>query len=179
MIAGFESCQTWVGQPSGEMEILAEHDGLVTNAEVLEHIRARQAARAAAVESATAAVAAAAAVGGAVDETADGNDGKHERKKATDRSMIERDWIEKKIVGYIDSVPCVPKTASARLLAALDEDETLKQLEEGERLQMLNLRTKLAVEVHLVVEDCSERLTDDDTDRLLNLVAESCAAEEQ
>jgi hypothetical protein len=138
------------------MEILSEHDGLVTNGEVLAHIQARQEARVGSTEK---------DAGGAGVDDKSGEVGGRKKKCG------DRDWMEERLGSFLASVPCVPAESAAQLIASIDADETLAQLEEGERLQILNLRIKGAVEVHLVVEDCSERLTDDDTDRLLGLVA--------
>ena len=144
------------------MEILSEHDGLVTNGEVLAHMQARQQARVGSTEK---------DAGGAGADDSAGADDKGGEGGGRKKKCGDRDWMEERLGSYLASVPCVPAESAVQLIASIDADETLAQLEEGERLQILNLRIKGAVEVHLVVEDCSERLTDDDADRLLGLVA--------
>mmetsp|Transcript_71228 Transcript_71228/g.225122 ORF Transcript_71228/g.225122 Transcript_71228/m.225122 type:complete len:140 (+) Transcript_71228:91-510(+) len=56
----------------------------------------------------------------------------------------------------------------------LDAIEVL-QLTKAEKLQLINLRPTSAVEVHLVVEDCEERLKPEQVDNLIELVSEHLA----
>ena len=135
------------------MEIVAEHDGLLTNLEVLDHLRKRQQHR---LEHQPAAP---------KDGAADG---------AVPRDSSDRDWIEEKITQYLtadEDAPAAsltPETAQ-HILAQLESDSAGSQLKDAERLQLLNLRPKQPVEVYLVVEEAEERLTEDDAERLIRL----------
>ena len=135
------------------MEIVVEHDGLLTNIEVLDHLRKRQQHRQ--VHQPTA------STDGAVDGV-------------VPRDSSDRDWIEQKITEYLtadEEAPVgsmTPETAQ-HILTQLETDSAGSQLKDAERLQLLNLRPKQPVEVYLVVEEAEERLTEDDAERLIQL----------
>ena len=136
------------------MEIVVEHDGLLTNIEVLDHLRKRQQHRQ--VHQPTA------STDGAVDGV-------------VPRDSSDRDWIEQKITEYLTvdeegpAASMTPETAQ-HILAQLETDSAGSQLKDAERLQLLNLRPKQPVEVYLVVEEAEERLTEDDAERLIQLI---------
>eukprot|EP00937_MAST-01D_sp_MAST-1D-sp2_P001188 g1188.t1 len=146
------------------MEILAEHDGLVTNAEALEHIRERQRQRQREQQE-------------QLQRDAAG-EGLQAQPAAT-LDVGDRDWIEQRVTEFLtnrgDYGSGTPSLATVqRILTELNSDPTFAQLEDAEKLQLANLGRPEEVEVHLVVEECEERLTEEDTGRLVDILRHAC-----
>ncbi|GAQ86120.1 DNA-directed RNA polymerase II subunit 4 [Klebsormidium nitens] len=78
---------------------------------------------------------------------------------------------EQKVHDYLVHSPAGTQTRKSiqTFTEAIKELELLK----AEKLQMVNLRPSIPVEVHLVVEDCDERLTTDAVEALIATVDET------
>ncbi|KAL2630672.1 hypothetical protein R1flu_015358 [Riccia fluitans] len=76
--------------------------------------------------------------------------------------------VEYKVYEYLIETPAGTQTREA-IQEFVKEAKTFK-LMEAERLQSVNLRPATAVEVHLIVEDCDERLSSEAVDALIETV---------
>eukprot|EP00898_Chlorokybus_atmophyticus_P002966 jgi/Chlat1/3670/Chrsp24S03857 len=76
---------------------------------------------------------------------------------------------EAKIIEYLQQTPAGTQSRSdvASVLSAV---EATYGLTKAEKLQVANLRPSTAVEVHLVVEDCEERLKPEQVDALIDTI---------
>lgn len=75
---------------------------------------------------------------------------------------------ECKVYGYLAQTPAGTQTRDA--LQNFIEQIDKYKLTKGERLQATNLRPSSAVEVHLIVEDCEERMSADLVEQFLETV---------
>jgi len=76
--------------------------------------------------------------------------------------------IEFEVRNYLNQMPAGVQT-TPQVTAALT---ALKKhpLTKAERLQMINLRPTSAVEMHLVVEECEERFTEEQLDNIIQTI---------
>ncbi|KAG0230368.1 hypothetical protein BGX31_005865 [Mortierella sp. GBA43] len=79
--------------------------------------------------------------------------------------------IEFEVQKYLGASPC--SSQSAEQIAALKKALTGYELVKVELLQILNLRPKSRVELFLVIEECEERFSLDDCDKILEIIAET------
>lgn len=75
---------------------------------------------------------------------------------------------ECKVYEYLKQTPA--STQSLESVSAFIEESSVFPITRAERLQAINLRPISAVEVHLVVEDCEERLTAENIESLIEIV---------
>eukprot|EP00271_Cylindrocystis_brebissonii_P001860 TRINITY_DN12171_c0_g2_i1.p1 TRINITY_DN12171_c0_g2~~TRINITY_DN12171_c0_g2_i1.p1 ORF type:complete len:152 (-),score=47.94 TRINITY_DN12171_c0_g2_i1:261-716(-) len=83
-------------------------------------------------------------------------------------SMTGAKKSECEVFKYLSDLPAVTQTYEA-IADFISEAKPFK-LTKAELLQAINLRASTAVEVHLVVEDCDERLTPEAVDSLIAIV---------
>ncbi|KAL0074685.1 HRDC-like protein [Phycomyces blakesleeanus] len=76
--------------------------------------------------------------------------------------------IQFEVTEYLKTSPCSTQTP-AQLKDFLDALKPFK-LTRAERLQILNLRPKSAVEIYLIIEECEERFSEDDLENMLNII---------
>lgn len=77
---------------------------------------------------------------------------------------------EMKVYGYLETTAAGQQTRE-NIVAFFKATEQYK-LTKAEQLQASNLRPASAVEVHLIVEDCDERLSSDVVDQFLGTIEE-------
>lgn len=77
---------------------------------------------------------------------------------------------EMKVYDYLEKTPAGSQTRE-NIVAFFKATEQYK-LTKAEYLQVSNLRPASAVEVHLIVEDCDERLSSDAVDQFLGAIEE-------
>ncbi|BBN09687.1 DNA-directed RNA polymerase III subunit RPC9 [Marchantia polymorpha subsp. ruderalis] len=75
---------------------------------------------------------------------------------------------EYKVYEFLVDTPAGTQTRAA--LEEFVKEVKVFKLTEAERLQSVNLRPATAVEVHLIVEDCDERLSGEQVDSLIETV---------
>ncbi|KAI8074092.1 RNA polymerase II [Gongronella butleri] len=93
---------------------------------------------------------------------------KHMEKHAQIEYPERLRTIQFELAGYLEKTPASTQTPEniKQLLDALVEfDLTL-----GEKLHIINHRPISAVEVYLLIEECEERLSEEDTQRLVEIV---------
>ena len=81
--------------------------------------------------------------------------------------------IADQVLGYLDETPCAEQTRdSIRSFMAAVERFNLTR---AEQLTLANTQPQTLVEIHLIVEECEERLTPAQTGELLELCKVLCA----
>ncbi|KAM3574232.1 hypothetical protein VYU27_003797 [Nannochloropsis oceanica] len=165
------------------MEILSTNDGLLTDLDAYQLIKERMSKRAAEKKE----------KGKKAEKGAGGRS-----QKALTKN---RDWIEKEIIRQLSELPAGGETEEGvkSFLTALQEftvscppsipppssvppftsiPTTITTTTSpspiftlAETLQLINLRPVAPVEVHLIIEECVERLSDEEVERLCELVA--------
>lgn len=99
------------------------------------------------------------------------------------RLFQHRDWIQSKVVAYLQSTPCkkLDDTRHQELQKTLQSQKRMRAengssklsgfgLTEAEAVQVLNLAPTEPVEIHLVVEELQNRLDEEQQNHLLQLV---------
>ena len=95
-----------------------------------------------------------------------------------------RDWIESKVIEYLQSTPCTRLDSTRRdeLQSLLQSRKKIKKadgdvgsitgfdLTEAESLQILNFMPMEPVEIHLMVHDLHSRMSENEQDALLELI---------
>lgn len=81
-----------------------------------------------------------------------------------------RNWIDHKVVQYCEATGQLQQVDELKgyisAVQALDFN-----LSQEEMIQLLNLRPKQPVDIFLIVNDCSERFSDDQVDELLQALS--------
>eukprot|EP00164_Ancoracysta_twista_P007444 GFYU01010567.1.p1 GENE.GFYU01010567.1~~GFYU01010567.1.p1 ORF type:complete len:168 (+),score=36.80 GFYU01010567.1:58-561(+) len=74
------------------------------------------------------------------------------------------------VIKYLKSTPAKAQTLEEadKLLAKIERFKLTK----AEKLQLFNVRPTTLVEIHLIVEECEERMTEEETQDLLELIYE-------
>jgi len=91
------------------------------------------------------------------------------------RSLQDVELISDQTLGYLDKSPCALQSRES--IGAFIESLSAFKLTRAEELMLINARPRSLVEVHLIVEECEERLTGEETQQLLDLCALLDAAE--
>lgn len=99
------------------------------------------------------------------------------------RQFQHRDWIQSKVVEYLQSTPCrkLDDTRHKDLQKTLQSQKRIRAengssklsgfgLTEAEAVQVLNLAPTEPVEIHLVVEELQNRLDEEQQNHLLQFV---------
>lgn len=74
-------------------------------------------------------------------------------------------------VKYLEKTPC--KEQSDEIVAKFIKSLEPFNLTKGEKLQLLNHRPTTAVEIQLIIEESEERLSEEQTEQILNIIAET------
>ncbi|RUP45639.1 HRDC-like protein [Jimgerdemannia flammicorona] len=84
--------------------------------------------------------------------------------------------VQFEVTGYLEKGPCSTQTPEQieAFLTALDHWKLTK----AEKLQILNLRTKSMVELHLIIEECEERFTEEQLEELLQIVQQTLSRDD-
>ena len=123
-------------------------------------------------------------------------DGDQEKRVKGDPKLRHRDFIEEKVLEYLQTTPCVNADIKQmpELISKLMGDKSSTnspnkgeeirncrkrgeandgyKLLDAEILQVLNLMPKEKVEAHLMIEQLETRMDDDRQDQLLQLISE-------
>eukprot|EP00908_Phaeocystis_cordata_P023969 Transcript_6435.p2 GENE.Transcript_6435~~Transcript_6435.p2 ORF type:complete len:174 (-),score=62.09 Transcript_6435:430-894(-) len=82
--------------------------------------------------------------------------------------------INDDVVAYLEETSCAKQTAES--IAAFMKACEPFRLKRAEVLNLINEQPQTLVEIHLIVEECEERLSQDQTQQLLDTVAVLVAA---
>ncbi|RKP06630.1 RNA polymerase II, partial [Thamnocephalis sphaerospora] len=87
---------------------------------------------------------------------------------ASNRTAENVKTVEFETLSYLNDSPCATQTPEqvAELMSALSQFALTK----AERLQILNLRPRQAVEIHMLIEECDERFEMNTLEAMLELV---------
>lgn len=87
-----------------------------------------------------------------------------QRSRRVKKQSQQQVALEAAIVKYLKTTPCATQTEDnvRNALTSLKEF----RLTPAERMSLINLRATKLVEIHLIVEECDERMTHDQTLRL-------------
>ncbi|KAJ2740752.1 hypothetical protein H4S06_006033 [Coemansia sp. BCRC 34490] len=77
---------------------------------------------------------------------------------------------------YLNDSPCV--TQSSEQISQIKELLLAYDLTKAEVLQIINLRPKTPVELHLIIEECGERFTIEGLDELIELILSALPQDE-
>ncbi|SAM07320.1 hypothetical protein [Absidia glauca] len=77
--------------------------------------------------------------------------------------------IQFELVEYIKGTPT--STQSEDQVKAFLQQIDRYSLTLGEKVQVLNLRPKSAVEIYLLIEECEERFSEEDLDNILSIIS--------
>ena len=85
------------------------------------------------------------------------------------RSLQDVEVITEQATGYLDKAACAAQSREgiARFVEALQRF----QLTRAEELMLINSRPRSLVELHLIVEECEERMQEEEMQELLSLCA--------
>lgn len=83
-----------------------------------------------------------------------------------------RNWIDHKVVQYCEKTNQT-STAEAEQKCLKELQDLKFYLSKEELVQILNLKPKQHVDIYLIVEDCSDRFTDEQLDQMLQIVNET------
>merc|ERR1711892_47814 len=96
--------------------------------------------------------------------------GERSKIKERQRKNVALDTIIYEVNHCMQELPCRSQTPDA-IKDFLDQCRAYG-LTKSEKLQLLNLRPKSLVEIHLLVEECEDRLTDEQSHSLLALIVD-------
>jgi hypothetical protein len=74
--------------------------------------------------------------------------------------------ISEQVLGHLDTIACSTQTRE-RISTFMQAAEEFR-LTRAETLAIVNMQPSSVVDIHLLVEECEERLSDDDVRRLLS-----------
>jgi DNA-directed RNA polymerase subunit F len=129
------------------MEVKSANDGLLTNAEVLALLKEHKSDRAT--------------------RRAQDSDSSERHQ------LSKRDVVEAKAMEYITESDCGQCELSAIQQCLRAVKSAGYDMTEGELLQLANHLPNTSVAVHLIVEDCYERLDEEKIDQLLEIMKEA------
>ncbi|KAJ1761818.1 hypothetical protein LPJ77_002015 [Coemansia sp. RSA 2523] len=100
------------------------------------------------------------------------NEADKRKQKDTARHMCPENvtTLRFEALAYLEKTACTSQ--SGEQLAQLKEQLLEYELTKGEILQILNLRPKSVVELHLLVEDCTERFLVEEIEQLVSIILE-------
>jgi hypothetical protein len=132
------------------MEIISANAGLVTNFEALKLLQERREQR----------------------EKNEGPEKKKKKKKLVSGDPYHhRNWLQDKTLGYLVSTPAnyLTQASIEKFVSELKANKKI-ELTQAEVLQIINLRPSTAVEVHAIIDECAERLTDEVVEGLITSI---------
>eukprot|EP01138_Halocafeteria_seosinensis_P006343 gb/GECG01006484.1/.p1 GENE.gb/GECG01006484.1/~~gb/GECG01006484.1/.p1 ORF type:complete len:149 (+),score=16.95 gb/GECG01006484.1/:1-447(+) len=90
-------------------------------------------------------------------------------------SLEHLEWIEEHTMEYLreQDCDCQSRESVARTLEALKRHDTLKDLTDGEKLQVVNHAAHSELDAHLIIEKCAERFSEQDINDLIQIVAQN------
>lgn len=153
------------------MDVINKNAGFVTNIEALEVIRNRQQKRSAQMQQALV------QQKNSVDsvEKVEPKDFlKVDAIRVREKQLRTLKWMEDEVQAYIKNTAASVQTISSvslflAKLVQLQEEDPSYSLTQAERMQLINVRATQQIEAHLILEECSERFTDEQLDVILNL----------
>ncbi|CEI99802.1 hypothetical protein RMCBS344292_13882 [Rhizopus microsporus] len=79
--------------------------------------------------------------------------------------------VQFELTEYLKQTPVDSQTPAqvTNFLEAISQFDLTK----AEKLQMLNLRPKSAVEIYLVIEECEERFSEEDLENMINIIMQT------
>ncbi|CAK4075982.1 unnamed protein product [Aphanomyces euteiches] len=101
---------------------------------------------------------------------------KNSRMERKTQSVLyaERNWVDSKVLKCLTNSPC--KTLTEDKIAHFLSMVAGFQLTNAEKLQFINHCPMELVDVHLIIEDCAERLTEVQVEELMAITAETLGA---
>ncbi|ETV79798.1 hypothetical protein H257_07020 [Aphanomyces astaci] len=97
-----------------------------------------------------------------------------ERKTQASVLYAERNWIDSKVLKCLSNSPA--KTLTEDKIAHFLSMVAGFELTNAEKLQFINHCPMELVDVHLIIEDCAERLTEVQVEELMAITAETLGA---
>lgn len=97
------------------------------------------------------------------------NEGKNGHKKPNNQQQ-NLATVCYETLKYLEKTPC--KQQSSEAIQQLCKRLEPFRLTKAEKLQLLNQRPTTAVEIQLLIEESEERLSEDQTEQLLGIIAE-------
>jgi hypothetical protein len=148
------------------MEVVSKNAGFLTNMEVSRLLHDRQRERSLAREAAKASA-----------ETKPDGRARYVQAILRKKRLRTLRWMEDEVKGYLSRTAASTQegpgvAAFCRALAEKEEENPSLALTKAERMQIINLRTTQPVELHLVLEECAERFTDEQVDEIARLAEE-------
>eukprot|EP01029_Cantina_marsupialis_P029183 TRINITY_DN779914_c0_g1_i1.p1 TRINITY_DN779914_c0_g1~~TRINITY_DN779914_c0_g1_i1.p1 ORF type:complete len:180 (+),score=49.59 TRINITY_DN779914_c0_g1_i1:101-640(+) len=99
----------------------------------------------------------------------------NERRKKFRKGAVskESEWVQNSTFKYLESTPCIHESIESITNFVSDVKNTMDfpELTKAERLQCVNLCPTSSIEVNLIVEECPERLDEDQEDALIEMCA--------
>ncbi|KAK8814782.1 hypothetical protein WA556_006821, partial [Blastocystis sp. ATCC 50177/Nand II] len=86
----------------------------------------------------------------------------------------EYNWVRRTVTRYLEMTPAghLTQEKMETFLGRLQEFEQRNNIKftPNEKMQMMNIVPVQPVDVHIIVEECPERMTDDQVDELISIV---------
>lgn len=98
--------------------------------------------------------------------------------KSANVAYAERNWMDHKVLKFLTQShsKCVHVTASGARDFARQADQAGLQLSPAEKLQFINHLPMELVDIHLIVEDCAGRFSEEQVEELIRIVQRTLAA---